>query len=123
MESQQMSLSSHPVLQQGSDQTLEDLYAKIDCITQFASKTYFNKALKKLAIGCIENANIICEYVIAEQSEINIKQSTKEGKIKILVWLSNFQSGKSFKQTTKLDILNYLGTCGRRRFKIHSRDG
>jgi hypothetical protein len=115
MESQQMSLSSHPMLQQGSEQTLEDLYTKIDCITQFASKTYFNKALKKLAIECTENAHIICEYIIAEQSEINIKQSTKEGKIKILVWLSNFHSGKSFKLMTKLDILNYLGTLRKTR--------
>ena len=71
-------------------------------------KAYFNKALKKLAKDCPGNATIICNYIIAEQREINIKQTTKEGKIKILIWLSNFHSGKSFKEMTKIDILNYL---------------
>jgi len=37
----------------------------------------------------LENATIICDYIIAEQTEINIKNSTKEEKIKIIVWLSN----------------------------------
>ena len=32
-----------------------------------------------------ENALIICDYIIAEQNEINLKESTKEGKIKVLV--------------------------------------
>jgi hypothetical protein len=32
----------------------------------------------------IENAKIICNYIIAEQNEINIKKSTKEGKIRFL---------------------------------------
>ena len=47
---------------------------------------------------------------MAEQTEINIKQSTKEGKIKILIWLSIFHSGKSFAEMTKVDILSYLAT-------------
>ena len=72
---------------------------KIDFITQFASKAYFNKALKKLARDQFENATTICDYIMAEQTEINIKQSTKEGKIKILIWLSNFHSAKSFKES------------------------
>jgi hypothetical protein len=75
-------------------ETFEELNAKIDFITQFASKAYFNKALKKLARDQFENATAICDYIMAEQTEINIKQSTKEGKIKILIWLS-----KSFKES------------------------
>jgi hypothetical protein len=59
----------------------------------------------------IENARTICNYIIAEQTEINIKDSTKEGKIKILIWLSNhFQDQKSFKDMTKYDILDFLNT-------------
>jgi hypothetical protein len=60
MEPQQMSVhlqASKPKKRE----TFEELNAKIDCITQFASKTYFNNALKKLARDQIENATIICE--------------------------------------------------------------
>lgn len=89
---------------------VEELDNKIDSITQFASKTYFNKALKRLARKHPENANVICDYIIAEQTEINIKPSTMEGKIKILIWLSNFHSGKSFSEMTKADIVSYLAT-------------
>ena len=40
---------------------------------------------------------------------MNIKESAKEGKMKVLVWLSNhLKNNKSFKQMTKQDILDYL---------------
>lgn len=84
-----------------SQKNIERVNEKINFITQFASKPYFNKLLKKLAGQNIVNALIICDYIIAEQTEINIKQSTKEGKIKILTWLSNFHAGKSFKEMTR----------------------
>jgi predicted RNA-binding protein with EMAP domain len=106
MEPQQMSIHLQLASKPKKRETIEELNAKIDCITQFASKAYFNNALKKLARDQIENATTICDYIIAEQTEINIKQSTKEGKIKILIWLSNFHSGKSFAEMTKVDILN-----------------
>ena len=110
MESRHMSLHLQLASKPKKRETIEELNAKIDFITQFASKAYFNKALKKLAGDQIENATTICDYIIAEQTEINIKQSTKEGKIKILIWLSNFHSGKSFAEMTKVDIISYLAT-------------
>jgi hypothetical protein len=40
---------------------------------------------------------------------MNIKESAKEGKMKVLVWLSNhLKNNKSFKQMTKQDSLDYL---------------
>ena len=110
MDPQQISIHLQLASKPKKRETIEELNAKIDSITQFASKAYFNKALKKLAGDQIENAATICDYIIAEQTEINIKQSTKEGKIKILIWLSNFHSGKSFKEMTKVDIIGYLAT-------------
>ena len=57
---------------------------------------------------------MICDYLIAEQTEINIKNSTKEGRIKVLVWVSNFFGDKiSFKNMTKQDILRYLNSLRR----------
>ena len=71
------------------------LYKKIDSITKTCSKLYFNKILKRLA----------------EETELNIKNSTKESRIKVLVWLSNFHNNKkSFNQMTKQDILDYLNS-------------
>jgi len=57
------------------------------------------------------NAKTIIDYIIAEQTEINIKDLTKEGKIKTLVWLSNFhRNTKTFTELTKQDILEYLNS-------------
>jgi hypothetical protein len=67
-----------------------ELGKKIDYITKYNSKTYFKDALKRLAKVNPENANIICDYIIAEQTQMNIKESTKEGKTKVLIWLSNY---------------------------------
>jgi hypothetical protein len=63
---------------------------KVDYITQDSSKPYFNNSLKKLALDNQENASILCGYIKAEQTEINIKESTKVGKIKVLIWLPNY---------------------------------
>ncbi len=87
------------------------LYKKIDSITKTCSKLYFNKILKRLAEENQENAIIICDYITAEETELNIKNSTKESRIKVIVWLSNFHNNKkSFKQMTKNDVLDYLNS-------------
>ena len=86
-----------------------ELERKIDTITKLLSRPYFNTILKDLSKTNFENASTICNYIYMEQIELNIKNSTKEGKIKILVWLSNyFQDQKSFKDITKFDILDFL---------------
>ncbi|MGN6709752.1 MAG: hypothetical protein ACTHKF_10435, partial [Candidatus Nitrosocosmicus sp.] len=64
-----------------------ELANDLDLITKSLSRPYFNSALKKLAKDNPNNAQIICDYIITEQTEFNIKESTKEGKIKVLVWL------------------------------------
>ena len=82
---------------------------KVNSLTKSCSKKYFNSILIKLANENIENANTICDYIMAEETEINIKNSTKEGRIKILVWLSNYYDNrKSFKGLSKEDILGFL---------------
>ncbi len=86
-----------------------NLSEKIDSVTQYQA-IFINKRLKKLAEESNENADIICNYITAEINEINIKESTKEGKIKCLIWLSSFCRHKSFRLMTKDDILNYLSS-------------
>ena len=71
-------------------------------------QTILQQSTQELSERKFRKCIIICDYIIAEQTEINIKQSTKEGKIKILIWLSNFNLDKSFRHMTKQDILDYL---------------
>ncbi|HJT84864.1 MAG TPA: hypothetical protein VJ697_10310 [Nitrososphaeraceae archaeon] len=47
---------------------------KIDIFTKQLFRAYYKNTLIKLADKNIENANIICDYIIAEQTEINIKK-------------------------------------------------
>ena len=82
--------SQSPKVVVASDSTkYVELERQIDSITNGLSRPYFNKILKELVKKNLENAIIICDYIIAEQIEINIQNSTKESKIKVLVWLSN----------------------------------
>jgi integrase len=88
-----------------------ELEKKIDYITQSFSQNFLKNKLKNLAQKNPDNANVICDYIIVEQTEFNIKDSTKKGKIKALVYLSNYlQDTKSFKVMTKQDILDHLNT-------------
>ena len=73
-------------------------------------KRFISKILRQMACDENENATILCDYIIAEQSEFNIKESTKEGKIKCLVRLSKFLKGKSYRNMIKQDILQFLNS-------------
>lgn len=52
----------------------------------------------------------ICNYIVVQKNEQNIKESTVEGIIKKLVWLSSYLENKSFSEMTKEDILDYLNS-------------
>jgi len=86
-----------------------EIIKRIVSITKSCSKQYFKNILFNLATQNEGNASIICDYIIAEETEINIKNSTKETKIKVLVWLSKYHNNKiSFKQMRKQGILEFL---------------
>ncbi|WP_458742867.1 hypothetical protein [Candidatus Nitrosocosmicus sp. T] len=102
--------ANNPNFDDGQQQDINSSITKrIDLLTKSCTKQYFNKILKNLAIANISNANTICDYIISEETEINIKNSTKEERIKVLVWLSNCHENKKlFKELTKQDILEFL---------------
>ena len=77
------------------DSNSKEIDAKIHLITNSLSRNYYGSILRKLAKRNCDNADIICNYIIAEQTELNIKNSTKESRIKVLVWLSNFFNDES----------------------------
>jgi hypothetical protein len=84
----------------------QDLNQKVILITN-AQRPYIQKILMKLSELNPENAESICNYILSEQISFNIKESTKEGKIKVLVWLSDYLKGLSFKDMKREDILSF----------------
>jgi integrase len=90
--------------------TPSQLDGVIDSITQGMSRKALNTRLKMLHRISPSNASIICEHILSEQTERNIKTSTAENKVKALLWLTRFLKQKPFEQLTKQDILSYLNS-------------
>lgn len=57
-----------------------------------------------------ENAGVVCNYIVAEKSSINIDDGTARFKISLLTYLSRYTNNKSFYKMTELDIQSYLTT-------------
>ena len=81
---------------------------KINLITK-EQKPYTNRILNDIFNNSTENSENICDFIIAEQNEINIKESTVEWHVKALVQLLKYHN-LNFKDITKEDILNYLNS-------------
>src|SRR4051812_2118802 len=71
-------------------------------------RPYIRTIFSELAKANPENASLLSDFIIAEQNEQNIAESTKEWKIRVLTWLSTHLSHKSYRQMTKQDIMAYL---------------
>jgi hypothetical protein len=86
------------------EDALESLDRVIDSITIGMSRKAFNSRLKALARISFKNASTICDYILAEQTEQNIKPSTAESKVKLLIWLSRYLNHRPFEEMTKQDF-------------------
>jgi integrase len=82
----------------------------IDSITRDFSRKGINSRLKALVRKSSKNAATVCDHILAEQTEHNIKTSTAESKVKSLLWLSKHLNDKPFEEMTKQDILSYLNS-------------
>ena len=95
----------------GSSQSIDDINSierKTEIVTKHL-KPHVMRVLNAVLQNNPDNTRIICDYIIAEQNEINIKESTRETKIKKIAHLSKyFHHQKTFYDMTKDDILNYL---------------
>ena len=62
---------SNSLIQENTNEkVLTALEKKIDLITRFLSKPYYNKILKDLLKTSPTNTKIIYDYIIAEQTEL-----------------------------------------------------
>ncbi len=87
----------------------EDLERKINSITE-QQRGYLKSIFKKMAQANPHNGVILYDFLITQQNELNIKESTKENILKKIVWLSVFLNHKTFHEITKEDILGYLNS-------------
>src|SRR5919106_3591655 len=72
---------------------------------------YIKKLYREASNANLSNGKIIRDYIIAEEAEINIQESTKGDKIKKLCLLSRFfNHEKCFSGMIKADILSYLNS-------------
>ncbi len=102
------SLQNSPQLQDNiSEQKRKIINELIISICKY-QRSFIKKSLDKLLEISPSNTEIICKYIIAEQNEINIKESTKEGKIKTLIELVKFLDFKDISEITKEDISHIL---------------
>jgi integrase len=82
----------------------------IDSISRDFSRKGINSRLKALVKKSSINVATICDHILAEQTELNIKTSTAESKVKSLLWLSKHLNDKPFEEMAKQDILSYLNS-------------
>jgi hypothetical protein len=66
---------------------------------------YVLRAISKLTQ---ENADVLCDYILAEQTAFNISESTKESKITRLAWLALHCKNKPYTEMRAADIQSYL---------------
>jgi hypothetical protein len=92
-----------------TEEDYQSLDRLVDSITQDFSRKGINSRLKALARRSINTATI-CDHILAEQTEQNIKTSTAESKVKSLLWISKYLNEKPFEEMTKQDILSYLNS-------------
>ncbi len=91
------------------DKQHSQIITKINLITK-GQKPYIKRILIDISNNSTYNAENICDFIIAEENEINIKASTVEWHIKVLGQLLKYHKFKNFKDITKEDILNYLNS-------------
>ena len=89
------------------DEKKEAIKKLIDTICKY-QKLYIKNSLNRLLEKSMKNTEIICHYIIAEQNEINIKELTKEGKIKTLIDITKFSNYKDIDKLTKVNVFSYL---------------
>src|SRR5215212_2182869 len=95
-----------PSLNSATVSTPSQLDGVIDSVTQGMSRKELNTRLKMLYQISPSNASTICEHILSEQTERNIKTSTAENKVKALLWLVRFLKLKPYEQMTKQDVLS-----------------
>jgi integrase len=90
----------------------KDLETSINSLTAGALP-YFRNIFRQLALENPQNAGTLCQFLITEHTERNIKLSTRIAHIKIICWFNRFLNYKNFHEITKDDVTSYLSSLRR----------
>ncbi len=82
-----------------------DLTESINRITNGLPRFVYNQLTQQIST---ENAVTIIELIKCQKTESNLSDGTKNLVIRSLITLIKYFANKSFKQLTRVDILNYL---------------
>ena len=88
---------------------------KIDLLTAGALP-YYNSLFKNVFQKNKQNAKIICDFIISEIDNQNIKVSTKITHLKVLCWFSKYLNNKEFQSVKREDVTNYLTSLRKTEF-------
>src|SRR6476620_2115624 len=74
------------------------------------SLPYYKSIFKQILSANPNNANILYNFLLAEQNERNVKLSTKTTHIKIIYLFNKFLEFKDFHKISKQEVLSYLNS-------------
>src|SRR6478672_9230545 len=84
------------------------------------SLPYYKSIFKQILSANTNNANILYNFLLAEQNERNVKLSTKTTHIKIVYMFNKFLGFKDFHKISKQDILSYLKSLRKSEVEDHT---
>jgi integrase len=87
---------------------IPELGKEIDSLTEIDG--YIRSLFRKIATANIRNAKILCEFVMSEYREQNLKLSSRQSHIKIMCLFDRFLNHKDFQEVSKNDVLEYLSS-------------
>ena len=102
------SVLSENALAFGNNKNNFDLEKKIESMT--AGIRYYHSLLKELHQANRQNAETLCDFIITESNNQNIKTSTKLTHIKIICWFIRYLDYRNFQLITRDDIIDYLNS-------------
>jgi hypothetical protein len=97
----------------GAEKVKTDHYEALDRLIDSISRDFSRKSISSRLRALARksrNAATICDHIIVEQTEQNIRSSTAESKVKSMLWLSKYLNDKPLEEMTKQDILSYLNS-------------
>lgn len=104
-----VSISSESEITIINNKVNSELIKKIQSLT-FGSLPYYDSILKELYEANRQNAKTICDFIMVEVTNQNIKTSTKLTHIKVLCWFTKHLNHKNFQLVTRDDVTDYLNS-------------
>jgi len=92
-----------------SENKISDLEKRIELLTSDILP-YYNSIFKELCNANAQNAEILCDFIMTEYNNQNIKTNTKLTHIKIICWFSKYSNYKDFQLITRHNIIDYLNS-------------